>query len=153
GPGLAAIPNNLVTTVCTRLSARRRHHPAALLVMVAVLWAGAPPAKALAAPQSPAGDGDVVTTPPSIAAVFSEAPLDLGRFISLDTGIVLAVGGGAAAVAHVWDDELAQEIEVNTTLNDSLSPGSKAGAFAIMFGGSLATYAVGRATKHPHLAV
>jgi hypothetical protein len=101
------------------------------------------------------GADDVVepVEAPSIGAVFREVPVDVWRFVSLDTAVVLAAGGGAAAIAHVWDDDLVTELETNPQLNNALEPGSKYGAFAIMLGGSVAVYGVGRISRHPHLAV
>jgi membrane-associated phospholipid phosphatase len=90
---------------------------------------------------------------PSVGSVFREVPYDLWRFISVDTAMVLAAGGGAALVAHIWDDDLVSELQVNTQLNNAFEPGSKYGAFALMLGGSFAVYGVGRASGHPHLAV
>jgi membrane-associated phospholipid phosphatase len=86
-------------------------------------------------------------------AVFREVPRDLWRFVSLDTGLVLAAGGGAAGIAHIWDDDLATEVQINPTLNNALQPGSTYGQFAVMVGGSIAVYGIGRATGQPHMAV
>ena len=85
--------------------------------------------------------------------MFKEVPRDLWRFVSLDTAVVLAAGGGAAAVAHLWDDDFATELQVNPQLNNAFEPGSKYGAFAVVFGGSLAVYGIGRASGHSHMAV
>ncbi len=90
---------------------------------------------------------------PSIGAVFREVPSDLWRFLSVDTAVVLAAGGGAALVAHIWDDDLVSELQVNPRLNDAFAPGSKYGAFALMLGGSFAVYGTGLVSGHPHLAV
>jgi membrane-associated phospholipid phosphatase len=98
-------------------------------------------------------DDPEVTAPPSFGAVFREVPRDLWRFVSLDTAVVLGAGGGAALIAHIWDDDLAQEIDESPQLNDAFAPGSKYGAFAVMLGGSFAVYGVGRLTRHTHTAV
>jgi len=88
-----------------------------------------------------------------VAGVFREVPLDLWRFVSLDTGLVLAAGGGAAALAHVWDDDLSTELQINQTLNNALEPGNTYGQFYAMLGGSVAVYGIGRVIGHPHMAV
>ena len=72
---------------------------------------------------------------PSLGAVVREMPRDLWRFVSLDTATVLAIGGGAAFVAHGWDDDLVSTIEVSPRLNSALEPGSKYGSFAVVLGG------------------
>jgi hypothetical protein len=51
--------------------------------------------------------------PPSIGAVLKEVPLDLWRFFSWDTAAVVGIGSGAALVGHIWDDDLAGEVETN----------------------------------------
>ena len=90
---------------------------------------------------------------PSVGAVFREVPVDLWRFVSLDTAVVLAVGGGAALVVHAWDDAMVQQIQTNTLLNSSFAPGSTYGVFPVMLAGSIATYVVGRTLDNRHLAV
>jgi membrane-associated phospholipid phosphatase len=102
---------------------------------------------------SPVAAQSSATEAPSLGAVFREVPRDLWRFVSLDTAKVLAAGGGAAAVAHIWDDDFVRELEVSPRLNSALEPGSKYGAFAIVLGGSFAVYGVGRLTGHPKVAV
>jgi hypothetical protein len=42
---------------------------------------------------------------PGVGAIAKEMPRDLWRFLALDTAIVLGVGGAAAGIAHIWDDE------------------------------------------------
>jgi len=125
------------------LGAVRGHEPAAWLATVALLWALALPAHPLAQ----------AAQAPSVGALFREVPLDLWRYVSVDTAIVLAAGGGAAALAHVWDDDLVSELQVNAQLNNALEPGSKYGAFAVVLGGSFAVYGVGRFSGHRKLAV
>ena len=132
----------------------------AAVLGAATLFALGPSSRVLAAPAqaaiAEAATADHVVEPataPSFGAMFREVPRDLWRFISLDTAIVLAAGGGAAALAHVWDDDLVTELEVNPSLNNAFEPGSKYGAFAVMVGGSFAVYGVGRVSGHPHMAV
>ena len=69
---------------------------------------------------SPASAQSADPEPPTIGAVFREVPSDLWRFLSWDTSIVLGIGGGAALIGHVWDDDLADEIETNVRLNDAM---------------------------------
>jgi hypothetical protein len=102
---------------------------------------------------SPLAAQGAATDAPSIGAVFREVPRDLWRFVSLDTAVVLAAGGGAAAIAHVWDDDFVRQLEVFPRLNSALEPGSKYGAFAVMLGGSFAVYGAGHMIGHPKLAV
>lgn len=90
---------------------------------------------------------------PSVGMLLREVPLDMWRFVSLDTAVVLAGGGGAALVTHVWDDDLVREIGDNPELNSAFEPGSQYGAFGVMLGSSFAVYGVGRMAGHRHMAV
>jgi len=62
--------------------------------------------------------------------VLKEVPPDLWHFISWDTAMVLGIGGGAAAVGHIWDDDLAHEVETNVQFNNAMAPGHTYGAFS-----------------------
>ena len=79
----------------------------------------------------PASAQTSAPSPPPIGSVLKEIPPDLWHFISWDTAMVLGIGGGAAAVGHIWDDDLADEIETNVTLNKAMSPGATYGAFSV----------------------
>ncbi|WP_157899812.1 phosphatase PAP2 family protein [Luteitalea pratensis] len=92
------------------------------------------------------------TPPPSIGAVVREMPRDLWRFISWDTGIVLGIGGGAAAIGHVWDDDLAGEIETNVRLNNAMEPGHTYGAFSVQALLGVGLYTGGWLAKEGRLA-
>src|SRR5262245_15162819 len=41
-------------------------------------------------------------TVPGVGAIAREMPIDLWRYLSLDTAIVLGAGGAAAGIAHIW---------------------------------------------------
>ena len=112
-------------------------------------------AQAPEGPAAPAARSAVVQpdAAPSLVAVFREMPRDLWSFISVDSAIVLGIGGGAALVAHVWDDDLVSTVEASPRLNNALEPGTKYGAFALMLGGSFATYGIGVMSGHAHVAV
>jgi hypothetical protein len=92
----------------------------ATVLLVAMLVVGGTPSAAQT----------VGLEPPPIGDVIKEVPKDLWRFISWDTAIVLGIGGGAAAVGHIWDDDLAGEVETNVKLNDAMAPGHTYGAFS-----------------------
>ena len=80
-------------------------------------------------------------------------PRDLWRFVSLDTATVLAIGGGAAFVAHGWDDYLVSTIEVSPRLNSALEPGQQVRLVRRGARGAFAVYGVGRMAGHGRLAV
>ena len=90
--------------------------------------------------------------PPPIGAVLREMPPDLWHFISWDTGGVLAIGGAAALVGHVWDDDLADEIETNVSLNNAMAPGATYGAFSVQAVIGVGLYTTGWFAKKERLA-
>ena len=90
---------------------------------------------------------------PGLGAVFKEMPRDLWRFLSVDTAIVLGAGGAAAGIAHIWDDDLKQEVETSVRLNDALEPGNSYGAFSSQVAIGIGMYGVGWLAKAPPLAV
>jgi PAP2 superfamily protein len=90
--------------------------------------------------------------PPSLGAVFKEVPRDLWKFISWDTAVVLGIGGGAAAVGHIWDDDLAGELETNVRLNDAMQPGHTYGAFEVQALVGIGLYSGGWLAKNGELA-
>lgn len=141
----------------TTLRGVRRRRLVAFLVVLALWPLGlSSPAAADEAQGGTAESAGHVVEPvraPSVGAVLREVPNDLWRFVSLETAGVLAAGGGAAAIGHIWDDDLVTELQVNTQLNNAFEPGSKYGAFAVMLGGSFTLYAAGRVSRHPHIAV
>jgi membrane-associated phospholipid phosphatase len=90
--------------------------------------------------------------PPSIGAVLREIPPDLWHFLSADTGAVLALGGVAAVAGHVWDDDLAQEIETNVALNDAMAPGNTYGQVTVQALFGVGLYTGGWFAKNERLA-
>jgi hypothetical protein len=90
---------------------------------------------------------------PSVGAVLREIPRDLVKFFSWDTALVLSAGGGAALVGHVWDDNLAGEIETNPSLNNAMEPGHTYGAFTVQAALGIALYAGGRVAGKRGLAI
>jgi membrane-associated phospholipid phosphatase len=90
--------------------------------------------------------------PPPIGAVLREIPPDLWHFISWDTGAVLGIGGAAALVGHVWDDDLADEIETAVTFNNAMAPGHTYGAFTVQALVGVGLYAGGWFAKKERLA-
>jgi hypothetical protein len=80
---------------------------------------------------------------PSLGAVFKEVPRDLWKFVSWDTAMVLGGGGGAALVGHIWDDDLADEVESSVQFNAAMEPGHTYGAFTVQVAFGIGMYATG----------
>src|SRR4051812_49006909 len=81
--------------------------------------------------------------PPSIGAVVKEMPRDLWKFVSWDTAIVVGVGGGAAGIGHVWDDDLADEVDTSPALQSFTEPGNTYGGFSVQVAIGAGLYATG----------
>ena len=80
-------------------------------------------------------------------------PNDLWRFLSVDTAIVLGAGGAAAGIAHIWDDDLKQEVETSVRLNDALQPGNTYGSFPVQVVIGVGMYSLGRMFDSSQLGV
>ncbi len=132
----------MATTRAHHCQPARGRRVAAAFVALVTLSVGASPASAQA-PDAP---------PPSIGAVVKEVPRDLVKFFSWDTVVVLGGGGGAALVGHIWDDDLADEIETNPALNDAMAPGNTYGGFSVQVAIGAGLYATGWFAKKGGLA-
>jgi membrane-associated phospholipid phosphatase len=100
----------------------------------------------------PAGAQTPAPSPPTLGAVLREIPPDLWHFISWDTAMVLGIGGGAAAIGHTWDDDLADEVETNVTFNNAMAPGNTYGAFSVQAFIGAGLYTTGWFAKKERLA-
>ena len=101
---------------------------------------------------APAAAQTAAPAPPSIGMVFKEIPRDLLHFISWDTGAVLGIGGAAAAIGHIWDDDLADKVETSVTFNNAMQPGHTYGAFSFQALVGIGLYTGGRIAKKGGLA-
>jgi hypothetical protein len=79
-------------------------------------------------------------------------PRDLWHFISWDTAVVVGIGSGAAAIGHIWDDDLADEVETNVSLNNAMQPGHTYGAFTVQVLVGVGMYTGGWFAKQGRLA-
>jgi len=102
---------------------------------------------------APAAAQEAASNPPPIGSVIRQIPPDLWHFISWDTALVLGIGSGAAAIGHVWDDDLAGELETNVTLNNAMAPGHTYGAFSVQAIIGIGLYTGGWFAKKERLAV
>lgn len=64
------------------------------------------------------------------------------------TWVILAVGGAAAALAHPFDDEIADELPQHDNLRKAFKPGKYLGYTWVQMGGAIGTYVVGRYFYH-----
>jgi len=117
-------------------------------------WAQtAAPALSAAPPAQTAAEPAAEPSGPSVGAVVREMPRDIWKFLSWDTALVLGAGGGAALIGHVWDDDLAGELETNVSLNNATEAGNTYGSFAIQAAIGVGLYTGGRVAGKRGLAV
>lgn len=89
---------------------------------------------------------------PGIAGLFGQAAADLGRMISVDSGVILSIGGVAAAVEHGSDRGLSDSMARSGALKGIFGVGDTLGGARAQTAGAVATYALGRATSNPTVA-
>jgi len=121
-----------------------RHPAAAITSCVVFAFLMVIPSVARAQTNSP--------RPPSLGAVVKEMPSDLWHFVSWDTAVVLGIGAGAAGIGHIWDDDLADEVETNVSLNNAMEPGHTYGAFTVQALLGIGMYSGGWIAKKGRLA-
>ncbi|MEZ5284622.1 MAG: phosphatase PAP2 family protein [Vicinamibacterales bacterium] len=141
------------------------------LVTVARLatWMAAAPAWAQSAPEESAADVDgsppltLTQTPPAVPAPADLDPddrmsrlvprvaRDLGHFPSLGTAVILGLGGAMGAVAHQNDDYFTRHASAGGT-DTVFAVGGALGNGVVQGGAALATFTVGRLTRHPAAA-
>lgn len=90
---------------------------------------------------------------PGFSGLFTSLVRDVKHEATKESLWVTAVGAGAAATSHVWDDDVARFGWGGGRWSEVFGPGRHAGSFAIQTGGALATYLVGRATHSSPVAV
>jgi hypothetical protein len=65
------------------------------------------------------------------------------------TWAILAIGGGAAALIHPWDDEINNELQEANTLKKIMKPGKYLGYAWVQGGAALGMYFIGRYAMEP----
>lgn len=82
---------------------------------------------------------------------------DLGRNVrdlpSLETAMILGVGGGLAASVHTEDVEITQQWSASSVLDGIFEPGAVMGNGWVQVGGAFGVYVIGRASDHPRLGL
>lgn len=95
----------------------------------------------------PATHSDFV---PSLGQVFTKTLNDFRRLPSLDSAVILGLGGAASMLGHSSDNRLSHNLSGSS--NAFFSPGTMIGASTVQLGAAFATYSLGRATGHPKVA-
>ena len=133
---------------------------AACLVTLALF---ATPALAQTAPEeqppgtgtasTPASAGDAEAGVPTWGSLVTDLGGDFKNLASLETAVVVGVGGSVSWGVHHQDVTLTQRASGSQTLDTVFESGAVLGGGLPQIGGAFATYAFGRATHHPEVAV
>jgi len=112
------------------------------------------PAQTLA--PSPAASGVSVQPAqdftPSLGRIFADTVTDFRRLPSLDSAVILSIGGAAALVGHPHDMRVSQSFSSAESMRDPFSAGRTIGAASTQLAGAFATYSIGRMTGNTRLA-
>jgi hypothetical protein len=87
---------------------------------------------------------------PSLGQVFSKTLGDFKRLPSLDSAVILGMGGAASMLGHSSDNRLSHSMSGSPS--GFYSAGAWIGASSVQLGAAFATYSLGRAMGHPTVA-
>lgn len=112
-----------------------------------------PPAAPLLTPATPVAGLAVPTPLPSVASLFRDLGNDFKRLPSREAAIILGAAGGASFALRGQDATVTRNWSTSPALDGLFEPGATVGGAAVQFGGAVATFALGRATKSPRLSI
>ena len=90
---------------------------------------------------------------PNLRHVFSDTLTDFRRLPSLDSAVILSMGGLAALVGHPADNRVSQSLSGSQSMRGVFGAGQTIGAASVQIAGAMATYSIGRATGKPKVAL
>lgn len=105
---------------------------------------------AVAAPTTAAAP--VSDLAPSLGRIFADTLTDFRRLPSLDSAIILSMGGLTALAGHPHDTRLSQTFSGSTSMRGPFSAGQTIGAATTQLAGAFATYSIGRMTGNAKVA-
>jgi membrane-associated phospholipid phosphatase len=136
-----------------------RHHAHVLIVTVSVFCGSAicprtTDAQTLApVPLGSSGAPSPTTDfSPGLRHVFTSALTDFRRLPSLDSAVIMSMGGLAALIGHPNDNRVSNGLSGSHSMHGFFKPGETIGAASVQFGTALATYSLGRAIGQPKVA-
>ncbi len=103
-------------------------------------------------PTGPA-DGKAAVSAPSIGSLFGDLRHDVRRLPTRTNGIWLGAAGALALAVHSRDATLTRKAVASDGLDTLVEGGSFVGGGLVQAGAAFGTYALGRLTKHPNLAI
>jgi len=90
---------------------------------------------------------------PLFGDLFKPLPGDFKHMASQQNLFLVTLGAAAVTTSHSVDGRVALSGWGNGTVHQTLAPGQVVGAFLVQTGGAFATYAVGRVTNKPRIAI
>jgi len=90
---------------------------------------------------------------PSLGSLFTGLATDLRRLPSVETAVILGVGGGASLVARPNDQIIARGALSLDDFEEALDSGTALGSGWVQMGGAFATYALGRVMRNARVAI
>jgi membrane-associated phospholipid phosphatase len=90
---------------------------------------------------------------PSLGRIFADTITDFRRLPSLDSTVILGMGGVAAMAGHPTDLRLSNSLSASASMKGFFSAGEIAGGAATQLAGAFATYSIGRMTGNTKVAV
>jgi membrane-associated phospholipid phosphatase len=142
-------------------------HPVYVFLITITLWTGValvpcdasaqtlapvPVAPPTAAPGRSFGAPPAEDFTPSLGRIFADTLTDFRRLPSLDSAIILSMGGLTALAGHPHDTRVSRSFSGSTSMRGPFSAGDTIGAATTQLAGAFATYSIGRMTGNPHVA-
>jgi membrane-associated phospholipid phosphatase len=90
---------------------------------------------------------------PSLGRIFADTITDFRRLPSLESAVILGMGGLTAMVGHPADLRLSNSFSSSQSMKGVFSAGETVGAATTQLAGAFATYSIGRMTGHPKVAL
>ncbi|WP_239491291.1 phosphatase PAP2 family protein [Luteitalea sp. TBR-22] len=90
---------------------------------------------------------------PSFASLFRDLRQDVKHLPSVETAIILGVGGAASLAAHPEDTDLTRRASSVPAVDTAFDGGAALGSGMVQGGAALATYMIGRAAHDQRLAM
>ena len=93
-----------------------------------------------------------VSDPTAVRSLFANLGADLREAARPDNALILLGTGAGAALIHPYDFRLTDHFSKTPAFEHAFDAGQLLGGTLVQFGGSIATYAVGRIVKHDTVA-
>jgi membrane-associated phospholipid phosphatase len=90
---------------------------------------------------------------PSLGRIFADTVTDFRRLPSLDSTVILGMGGLTAMIGHPADLRISNSLANSQSAKGFFGAGEMMGAATTQLAGAFATYSIGRITGHPKLAL